>query len=34
MNQTSDKVSHTSFKQKGHEIILNYLYEFKSQKIG
>ena len=34
INQTPDKVSHLSLKQKGHGVFLNYLYDFKPQNIG
>ena len=33
-NQTLEDVTHLSFKQKGHSVYLNYLYDFKSEKIG
>ena len=34
INQMPDKISHLSFKRKGHEVFLNYLNDFKSQSIG
>ena len=34
INQIIDEVSHLSFKQKGHEVFLNYLYDFKSWNMG
>ena len=33
-NEILEDVTHLSFKQKGHRVYLNYLYDFKSENIG
>ena len=34
INQTRYEVSHLLFKQEGHGVFLNFLYDFQSQNIG